>query len=81
MEVECGADVCRDYHVFSITVNGLSNRKSTARGDLPYHEVFFETFEPTGNYQVDFSGFMEFGEELTPGSVTLVQDSIRLSEN
>ena len=64
-----------------MTINGLQNRLSTARGTQPYQEVFFETFEPSGQHQVDFSGYMEFSDELVPGTINLVYDSMVLSDD
>ena len=48
---------------------------------MPYQEVFFETFEPSGQHQVDFSGYMEFSDELVPGIINLMYDSMVLSDD
>lgn len=81
MEMNCSPALCSDNHIFSVTIDGLRNRQSTTRGAQPYQEIYFETFEPTGQFQVDYSGFMEFVDDLTPGEITLRSDSITLSEN
>ena len=79
MEVDCPDGLCLDDEVFTVTVNGLNNRYSTYRGTAPFEEVFVETFDPTNNYQVDYSSHSSFVDELIPGSVTLNQSFVNLS--
>lgn len=80
MDMDCAGSLCPDQHVFTVSISGLSNRHSTARGALPYKEVFFETFDPTGLHKVDISEVSEFIGDLTPGSISLIEDSIAFSE-
>lgn len=66
-----------------MTIDGLNNRYSTSRAKangIPLDEIFFETFDATGRYQIDFSRPVAFVDELKAGIASFATSSVNLSE-
>ena len=64
-----------------MAISGLKNRYSTFRGNsAPFKEVFFQTYDPSGVNQVDYSEPIAFGQELKPGTVALDISSLQVTK-
>ena len=79
LQVSCEDGLCPGAHFFPVSVTGLKNRYSAARGPLPLEEVYFETFDATGAHQVDYSPAAGFIDELTSGTAAIDVGTFQLT--